>query len=163
MPCSLSHLPVLGQQPSLKRHQRQRGHHHENDRFVTFFVALSIFPLRPDSPFNLKNGYLPPLLNHLSMHLSHDLSISPPTPPPRSDPVKSPPSSDQPSSLNRSSPFSPFSHYHRHRQSPSRRSSILIRTHCRCQSSIPEHPIFVLPCHEEDVVRLHQDMPCVVP
>ena len=53
-------------------------------------------------------------------------------PPSRSDPVKSPKSS-----LNRSSPFSPFSHYHRHRRSPSRRSSILIQTHCRCQSSIP--------------------------
>jgi hypothetical protein len=47
-------LPVLGQHPSLERHQRQRGRHHENDQFATFFAALSIFPLRPVAPFNLK-------------------------------------------------------------------------------------------------------------
>ncbi len=39
-----------------------------------------------------------------------------------------------PSSSNR---LSPFSHYHRHHRLHSRCSLILIRTRCRCQSSIP--------------------------
>ena len=88
---------------------------------LLFFAALSIFPLHPNT----------------------DLLVSPPTPLPQSDPVESPPSSDRPSSLKRLSPFSPFFHYHRHRQSPSRCSSILIQTHCHCQFSIPRASRFL--------------------